>query len=90
MIFGTGAIARSRARMIPPTAQNQAAIEADVRRVIEQHLRDHRATGASNDQKLQHRCEMSIRNHDPCISCATHFLNVDIERSDSSMQTRTV
>lgn len=78
------------ARMIPPTAQNQAAIEADVRRVIEQHLRDHRATGASNDQKLQHRCEMSIRNHDPCISCATHFLNVDIERSDSSMQTRTV
>ena len=28
----------------------------------------------------QSRCEQTIRNYDPCISCATHFLKLDIER----------
>jgi sulfhydrogenase subunit alpha len=72
------------ARIIPPTAQNQAAIEADVRQVVEQHLREHRAPGEANDHELQHRCETAIRNHDPCISCATHFLTVDIRKNDSN------
>jgi coenzyme F420-reducing hydrogenase alpha subunit len=26
------------------------------------------------------RCEQAIRNYDPCISCATHFLTLDVER----------
>lgn len=26
------------------------------------------------------RCEQAIRNHDPCISCATHHLRLDIDR----------
>ena len=26
------------------------------------------------------RCEQTIRNYDPCISCATHFLKLEIER----------
>ena len=30
--------------------------------------------------QLQWRCEQSIRNYDPCISCATHFLKFTIER----------
>ena len=25
-------------------------------------------------------CEQTIRNYDPCISCATHFLKLEIER----------
>jgi coenzyme F420-reducing hydrogenase alpha subunit len=25
-------------------------------------------------------CEQAIRNHDPCISCATHFLKLDVVR----------
>ena len=33
------------------------------------------------DDELRHRCEQAIRNHDPCISCATHFLTLDVERS---------
>jgi len=24
--------------------------------------------------------EQAIRNHDPCISCATHFLDLTVER----------
>ncbi len=65
------------ARIIPPTAQNQPAIEADVRRVVEDHLAHDRT-----DAELQHRCETAVRNHDPCISCATHFLSVDVRRVD--------
>jgi coenzyme F420-reducing hydrogenase alpha subunit len=27
------------------------------------------------------RCEQLVRSYDPCISCATHFLKLEIERS---------
>ena len=33
------------------------------------------------DDELAHRCEQTIRNYDPCISCATHFLKLEIERT---------
>ena len=72
------------ARIIPPTSQNQAAIEADVRRVVEDHLARHRVDDPPEaDHELQHRCEMAVRNHDPCISCATHFLTVDVRDTNS-------
>jgi sulfhydrogenase subunit alpha len=61
------------ARIVPPTAQSQATIEEDVRDVVEAHL------DLPNDQ-LQHLCEQTVRNHDPCISCATHFLTLEVER----------
>ena len=68
------------ARIVPPTAQNQPVIEDDVRLVVEQHLAAHPADDPEADHVLQHRCEMAIRNHDPCISCATHFLTVAVDR----------
>jgi coenzyme F420-reducing hydrogenase alpha subunit len=61
------------ARIMPPTSQNQLSIEADVRRVIEGGL-------DLDDEALTLRCELAVRNHDPCISCAAHFLDVDIQR----------
>jgi sulfhydrogenase subunit alpha len=62
------------ARIVPPTSQNQLAIEEDLRSVVERHA-------ALGDDELRHRCEQAIRNHDPCISCATHFLTLDVDRS---------
>jgi len=59
------------AQIVPPTAQNQAAIELDIRAVAEAAL----SAGLPHDE-LQHRCETAVRNHDPCISCATHFVQV--------------
>lgn len=73
------------ARIVPPTSQNQTAIEADVRQVVERHLRDHPVSDDASDHELQHLCETAVRNHDPCISCAAHFLTVDLQhevRSD--------
>ncbi|QYB04606.1 Ni/Fe hydrogenase subunit alpha [Rhodococcus sp. USK10] len=61
------------ATIIPPTSQNQAAIEHDLRTVVNSHL-----TLADDD--LTAVCERIIRNYDPCISCSTHFLTLTIDR----------
>ncbi len=61
------------ARIVAPTSQNQKRIEDDVRSVVVRSL-------DLADAPLTAACERAIRNHDPCISCATHFLNLDIVR----------
>lgn len=61
------------AKIIPPTSQNQKTIENDLRHYVEQ------AINLPEDQ-LTWQCEQAIRNYDPCISCATHFLKLHIER----------
>ena len=70
-LAGDGAILS--ATIVPPTSQNQRQIELDLISTVE---RFHDL----NDDGLQWRCEQSIRNYDPCISCATHFLTLDVER----------
>jgi coenzyme F420-reducing hydrogenase alpha subunit len=61
------------ARIVPPTSQNQARIEADLRELAPGLLdRTH-----SDATRI---CEMAIRNYDPCISCSTHFLKLEIDR----------
>jgi coenzyme F420-reducing hydrogenase alpha subunit len=61
------------ADIVPPTAQNQDAIEADLRKLVTANVE-------LDDHDLQHLCEQSIRNYDPCISCSTHFLDFTVER----------
>lgn len=63
----------AHARIVPPTSQNQAAIEADLADFAPSvlHLAHETAT---------HRFEQLIRSYDPCISCATHFLDLRVER----------
>lgn len=60
------------AKIVPPTSQNQKSIEDDLRLLIPRHL------DLPKDE-LTWRCEQTVRNYDPCISCATHFLRLDIE-----------
>jgi len=67
----------STAKIVPPTSQNQAAIEADLRTFAQARL-------DLDDAELTRQCEQAIRNYDPCISCATHFLDLTIERSLST------
>lgn len=62
------------ARIVPPTSQNQAAIEDDLRRFVAARI-------DLDDHSLTHQCEQAIRNYDPCISCSTHFLDLTVERS---------
>jgi sulfhydrogenase subunit alpha len=62
------------ARIVPPTSQNQRSIEADLLRFVQARLH-------LDDEQLTHDCEQAIRNYDPCISCAAHFLDLSVERS---------
>ena len=61
------------AKIVPPTSQNQRAIEEDLRDVVGRYAQ-------LEDDKLRDLCEQTIRNYDPCISCATHFLSLEVER----------
>ncbi|MGK4579157.1 Ni/Fe hydrogenase subunit alpha [Kitasatospora sp. HPMI-4] len=67
------------ARIIPPTAQNQAAIEEDLRRLVQSRLDD--SGDPPTDAELTALCERAVRNHDPCISCSTHFLDLTVDRA---------
>jgi sulfhydrogenase subunit alpha len=62
------------AKIVPPTSQNQLAIEDDLRGVVGRHA-------SLPDEELRGLCEQTIRNYDPCISCATHFLQLEVERT---------
>ena len=62
-----------KAKIVPPTSQNQLRIEEDLRFVIEQNIK-------APTEELTHLCEQTIRNYDPCISCATHFLKLTHEK----------
>jgi coenzyme F420-reducing hydrogenase alpha subunit len=61
------------AKIVPPTSQNQRTIEQDLWQFVPQHL-------DLPPEKLQWQCEQAIRNYDPCISCATHFLTLNLDR----------
>lgn len=62
------------AKIVPPTSQNQKMIEEDLGGVVRSSL-------DLPDAELALRCEQTIRNYDPCISCATHFLKLEVERT---------
>ena len=59
------------AKIVPPTSQNQKMIETDLRNFVTANIE-------MPKQELTLRCEQVVRNYDPCISCATHFLKLEI------------
>jgi coenzyme F420-reducing hydrogenase alpha subunit len=61
------------AQIVPPTSQNQASIEADLAAFAPSIL-------ALSQAEATHRLEQLIRSYDPCISCATHFLDLRVEQ----------
>jgi len=61
------------AQIIAPTGQNQGMIEADLAEFAPQVL-------SLSHAEATIRLEQLIRSYDPCISCATHFLKLEIER----------
>ena len=68
----------SGAAIVPPTSQNQARIEADLKAFIPQVL-------PLDDATATLRCEQLIRSYDPCISCATHFLRLVLDRGSAPL-----
>ena len=73
VMSSTATVLSASARIVPPTSQNLLCIEDDLRRVAQANL-------SMPDEELGWLCEQTVRNYDPCISCATHFLDVTVER----------
>lgn len=67
----------AEAKIVPPTSQNQGQIETDLRAFLPGIL-------SLEDAQIARQAEHIIRNYDPCISCATHFLNLTIDRNADS------
>jgi sulfhydrogenase subunit alpha len=61
------------AKIVPPTSQNQKSMENDLWEFVPKYL-------SLPQEQLTWQCEQAVRNYDPCISCATHFLTIDIEK----------
>lgn len=74
-VDGDGVI--REAKIVPPTSQNQGRIEQDLRLFLP------RVLNYSNEEASL-ACERVIRCYDPCISCATHFLNLEITREGTA------
>jgi coenzyme F420-reducing hydrogenase alpha subunit len=62
------------AKIVPPTAQNQKRMEDDLRAMAPSVMK-------LPYEKAVWRFEQAVRNYDPCISCATHFLRLEVDRS---------
>jgi len=69
-IDGEGTI--QDAKIVPPTSQNQKMIEIDLREYVTPRIE-------VPAERLRAECEQVVRNYDPCISCATHFLKLHFE-----------
>lgn len=61
------------AKIVAPTSQNQKTIEDDLRLMLPKFMH-------LPEKQLQAQCEQAIRNYDPCISCSTHFLKLDLQK----------
>ena len=60
------------AKIVPPTAQNLSTMEADLRKFVTANIEMDR-------EQLTWKVEQVVRNYDPCISCATHFVKMEWE-----------
>jgi coenzyme F420-reducing hydrogenase alpha subunit len=65
------------AKIVPPTSQNLRSIEGDLAQIVTDNVHHPKA-------ELTHLCEQSIRNYDPCISCSTHFLRLELTEKGAS------
>jgi coenzyme F420-reducing hydrogenase alpha subunit len=61
------------ATIVPPTSQNQLTIEEDLFDLAPM-------LAALPLEEATRRAEQAVRNYDPCISCATHFLTLRVDR----------
>ena len=69
--IGADGLIRS-AQIVPPTAQSLHAIEEDLAAIAPRLATLPRAEATRLAERV-------VRSHDPCISCATHFLRLRLE-----------
>jgi len=63
------------ADIVSPTAHNAYNMENDLKAFVPGLLK-------RPESEIQLKCEMMVRNYDPCFSCSAHFLKVNVVRRD--------
>jgi coenzyme F420-reducing hydrogenase alpha subunit len=63
----------AHAKIVPPTAQNLARMEADLWQLAP-------LVYEMPHEEATLTCEHLLRTYDPCISCATHFLKLKVDK----------
>ncbi|MFA6105657.1 MAG: nickel-dependent hydrogenase large subunit [Patescibacteria group bacterium] len=61
--------------VVVPTGQNQTNIEEDITTLVNEMLPDHPSM-----EKITFEIEKLIRAYDPCMSCGSHFLKVNVDK----------
>jgi len=56
-----------------PTNQNHANIQADFEKLVPEFMHE-------GEDALRQKMEMLVRAYDPCISCSTHYLDIQFTR----------
>ena len=59
------------ANLVIPTSQNQIRMQIDIKQLVEKLISEDK-----EKPEVEMEIEKLIRAYDPCMSCATHFLNV--------------
>ena len=60
-----------KANLIIPTNMNYANVENDLAKLVSEIIEQ-------SEDDIRLACEMLIRAYDPCISCSTHMLNIEL------------
>ncbi|MFB6163096.1 MAG: Ni/Fe hydrogenase subunit alpha [Halococcoides sp.] len=63
----------TNANCVIPTNQNHGNIQRDMETFVPR-------IADRSDEEIEHVLEMLVRAYDPCISCSTHYLDIDIQR----------
>jgi coenzyme F420-reducing hydrogenase alpha subunit len=72
IVIGSNGLVKE-GEVIVPTGQNQINIERHVGALVEKLIREPDMT----KEKMQWEIEKLIRAYDPCMSCASHFLEIN-------------
>lgn len=65
--------------LVIPTAQNLINMRGDIRKIVGDFCAVE-MPDREMEEKIRHEAEKIIRAYDPCMSCASHFLKVKIEK----------
>ena len=60
---------------IIPTNQNHANIQLDMEKLVPEMME-----AGKSEAEIELALEMLVRSYDPCISCSTHYLDVEFTR----------
>jgi len=64
--------------LVIPTAQNLINLREDIRTIVVDYCSSDKVSEEKLEETIRKEAEKIIRAYDPCMSCASHFLRVNL------------